>query len=67
MNSVTKEIAISILYITNAETMWKDLKEHFSQGNGARIFQLKKSISDLSQGNNFAMLTILFSKDFGMS
>jgi hypothetical protein len=52
-NSVMKEIASSILYITNAEIMWKNLKDHFSQGNGARIFELKKAISDLNQGNNF--------------
>ena len=52
MNYVTKKIAISILYITNAKTNWKDLKEHFSQGNGARIFELKKFISTLIQGNN---------------
>lgn len=32
--------------------MWKDLKDRFSQGNGTRIFELKKAISDLNQGNN---------------
>jgi hypothetical protein len=52
MNSVSKDIYTSILYITNAEVMWKDLKDHFSQSNGARIFELKKSISALIQGNN---------------
>ena len=44
---------MSILYITNAEVMWKDLKDRFSHGNGARVFELKKSISALIQGNNF--------------
>jgi hypothetical protein len=53
MNSVTKDIYINILYITNAEVMWKDLKDHFSQGNGARVFELKKSIFALIQGNNY--------------
>jgi hypothetical protein len=48
MNSVTKEITSSIFYIINAEFMWKDLKERFSQGNGACIFELKKAISDLN-------------------
>jgi hypothetical protein len=32
--------------------MWNDLKECFLQGNGTRIFKLKKAISDLNQGNN---------------
>jgi hypothetical protein len=40
INSISKEIAANIIYIDNAEAMWKDLKERFSQGNGPRIFQL---------------------------
>jgi len=52
MNSVSKEIAASIIYITTAEAMWKDLKERFSQGNAPRIFQLQKTMSALSQGNS---------------
>jgi hypothetical protein len=52
INSVSKEIAASIIYIDNAEAMWKDLKERFSQGNGPRIFQLQKSIVAITQGSN---------------
>jgi Trp operon repressor len=52
INSVSKEIAASIIYIDNAEAMWKDLKERFSQGNGPRIFQLQKSIAAITQGSN---------------
>jgi len=48
INSVSNEIAASIIYINNAETMWKDLKEHFSQDNGPRIFQLQKSIAAIT-------------------
>jgi hypothetical protein len=50
INSVSKEIASSIIYIDNAEAMWKDLKERFSQGNGPRIFQLQKSIAAITFG-----------------
>lgn len=32
--------------------MWNDLKESFLQGNGTRIFELKKAISGLNHGNN---------------
>jgi Trp operon repressor len=52
INSVSKDIAESIIYIDNAESMWKDLKERFSQGNGPRIFQLQKSIATITQGSN---------------
>ncbi|KAF5480412.1 hypothetical protein F2P56_001165 [Juglans regia] len=49
INSVTKNIASSILYIDVAADVWKDLQEHFSQRNRPRIFQLKKAISSLTQ------------------
>jgi hypothetical protein len=51
LNSVSQEIASSIIYIDSAEEMWNDIKERFSQQNGPRIFQLQKSISVLSQDN----------------
>jgi hypothetical protein len=52
INSVSKEITASIIYTDNAEAMWKDLKERFSQGNGSRIFQLQKSIAAITQGSH---------------
>jgi hypothetical protein len=53
LNSISKEIADSIIYIDSCHGMWLDLKEHFSQKNGPSVFQLQKSISVLSQGNSF--------------
>jgi hypothetical protein len=52
LNSVSKEIAESVIYIDTSHGMWLDLKERFSQKNGPRVFQLQKSISVLSQGNS---------------
>jgi hypothetical protein len=52
MNSVTKEIAARIIYISNVEAMWKDLNEQFSQGNGLRIFQLQKISAAIIQNFN---------------
>jgi hypothetical protein len=37
-NSISKDIAINILYITKVEDAWKDLKIRFSQGNGPKTF-----------------------------
>jgi hypothetical protein len=51
INSVSKEISISIISVDTAEAMWNDLKDRFSQQNGPRIFQIQKSISDLRQEN----------------
>lgn len=49
LNSIPKELAASVMYIDTAYKMWSDLKEHFSQGNGPRIFQLQKAIYIFSQ------------------
>lgn len=51
MNSIAKEIASNIIYLNLAEAMWKDLKERFIHGNDPRIYQLRKTISSLTQGN----------------
>ncbi|XP_042958069.1 uncharacterized protein LOC122293593 [Carya illinoinensis] len=50
LNSISPEIAASVLYVTTAFEIWTDLKERFSQKNGPQIFQIQKSISSLSQG-----------------
>jgi hypothetical protein len=46
--SISKDIAISILYITKVEDAWKDLKTRFSQENGPITFQLQKTIAALA-------------------
>ena len=51
-NYVSKDIVISILYITKAEDAWKYLKTWFSQENGPRTFQLQKTIAGLAQESN---------------
>lgn len=45
LNSISKDIAASVLYTNTAEEMWLDFKERFSQKNGPRIFRLQKAIS----------------------
>ncbi|XP_061352088.1 uncharacterized protein LOC133297044 [Gastrolobium bilobum] len=42
LNLVSKEIADSLLYFSNAYEVWTDLATRFSQANGPRIFQLKQ-------------------------
>ncbi len=38
LNSVSKEIVVSIIYIDTCYGMWIDLNEHFSQKNEPRVF-----------------------------
>ena len=42
LNAVCKDIADSIMYVDDAESMWIDLHDRFNQSNGPRIFQLFK-------------------------
>lgn len=48
LNSISRELASSIIYIESTKDIWSDLKDRFSQGNGPRVFQLQKAISILS-------------------
>ncbi|XP_059436248.1 uncharacterized protein LOC132169195 [Corylus avellana] len=49
LNSVSKEIYSTVIYITSAEVMWEDLKDRYSQRNGPCVFQLQKAISVVTQ------------------
>ncbi|XP_075486382.1 uncharacterized protein LOC142525993 [Primulina tabacum] len=51
LNSVTKEIADSLMYIPTAHGIWSDLRDRFNQSNGPRIFQIRKLLSGLQQGS----------------
>ncbi|KAL5562858.1 hypothetical protein UlMin_032605 [Ulmus minor] len=42
INAVTRDIADSLLYLDSVYEIWRDLCDRFSQGNGPRVFQIKK-------------------------
>ncbi|XP_075109063.1 uncharacterized protein LOC142180863 [Nicotiana tabacum] len=50
LNSLSKEIAESVLYSQSAEDLWSDLEDRFGQTNGAKLFQLQKEPSAVIQG-----------------
>ena len=43
--SVSHEIHPCILYAETVAQIWTDLKDHFSQSNAPKIYQLKQSIT----------------------
>lgn len=51
LNSISTEIRDSVVYFSTAQEIWEDLAIRFSQGNVPRIFQLKKELTSLNQGN----------------
>ncbi|XP_024027311.1 uncharacterized protein LOC112093336 [Morus notabilis] len=51
LNTVSKEIANSLLYLDSAHAVWADLHERFRQSNAPCIFQIKQQLHGLSQGS----------------
>ncbi|KAL5818430.1 hypothetical protein ACOSQ4_022272 [Xanthoceras sorbifolium] len=45
LNSIFPDIANSVIYTDTAKDVWEDLFNRFSQGNPARVFQIKRAIS----------------------
>ena len=52
LNVLTKPIADNIIYAKTARQMWVDLEERFAQVNGAKLYQVKKEMCNISQGAN---------------
>ena len=50
-NSISKDLQPSVVYFKTAREVWVDLQYRYSQGNGARIFELRKEVSSLTQEN----------------
>ncbi|XP_039041162.1 uncharacterized protein LOC120179705 [Hibiscus syriacus] len=50
LNAVSKELSASIVFASNAASVWDDLMEHFDKVNGFRIFFLHREIATISQG-----------------
>ncbi|KZV41298.1 hypothetical protein F511_40297 [Dorcoceras hygrometricum] len=49
LNSASREIADSLLYISTTYEIWNDLRDRFHQSNAPRIFQVKR-LAELHQG-----------------
>nr|XP_009763850.1 PREDICTED: uncharacterized protein LOC104215692 [Nicotiana sylvestris] len=52
LNSLSKEIVVSVLYSKSAQALWTDLEDRFVQSNEAKLYHLQKEISDLMQGSS---------------
>ncbi|XP_049390256.1 uncharacterized protein LOC125854717 [Solanum stenotomum] len=51
LNSLSKDIADSVIYSQTAKDLYTDLEQRFGQSNGAKLFHLQKELSDLVQDN----------------
>ena len=51
VNSLSKDLATSVMYIHIARDLWIDMRDRFSQPNVPRFFEIQKEILKLSQGS----------------
>ncbi|RVW15472.1 Retrovirus-related Pol polyprotein from transposon RE1 [Vitis vinifera] len=49
LNSLSQDLADSVIFSTTAQEVWEDLRDHFSQSNAPRIFQIERDIACLTQ------------------
>ncbi|GAV62910.1 UBN2_3 domain-containing protein [Cephalotus follicularis] len=66
-NSVSKDIASSVIFMKDAREVWLDLQNRFSQQNGPRIFEIQRSIvnhhrQNHSIGTNYTVLKRLWNE-----
>ncbi|XP_070040661.1 uncharacterized protein [Nicotiana tomentosiformis] len=51
-NSLSREIATSVLGYDTAREIWLDINERFGQSNGSRFIQIQREIGSISQGTS---------------
>ncbi|RVW99485.1 Retrovirus-related Pol polyprotein from transposon RE1 [Vitis vinifera] len=49
LNSLSQDLADSVIFSTTAQEVWEDLRDRFSQSNVPRIFQIERDIACLTQ------------------
>lgn len=59
LNSVSKDLEDSVLYIDTAAGIWKDLTDRFSEGNGPRIFQIQSPLRPYLKDRLLSLCIIL--------
>lgn len=52
INSIAKELYPSVMHKESARQIWIKLRDHYSQGNGPRIYEIKKQIASISRANS---------------
>ncbi|KAM3282710.1 hypothetical protein P3S67_026355 [Capsicum chacoense] len=52
LNSLSKDIADSVIYSKTVQELWIILEHKFGQSNGAKLYHLQKELNNLNQGTN---------------
>lgn len=51
-NSISLPLHSSVVFVGEAKDIWSELQEHFAQANGPRIYELKRALNSLTQGED---------------
>ncbi|XP_076937432.1 uncharacterized protein LOC143605058 [Bidens hawaiensis] len=51
LNTLSRDISASVLYTETAHKLWIEPNDRYEQVNGAKLYQLQKSICAISQGS----------------
>lgn len=51
LNSISRDICEDFLYFEIVRELWKELEQRFGESNGPLLYQIKRNISLLSQGD----------------
>lgn len=51
MNSVSKKIGQSLLFMSTAESIWKNILSRFKQEDALRVYEIEQQLSRLQQGS----------------
>lgn len=52
LNSLEAEIIESVMYTESAANLWNDIEKRYGQPNGSKVYQIRKALSSISQGNS---------------
>lgn len=51
-NSLSKDIADSVLHCDTARDLWRDIEERYGQSSASRYYQIQREIAGVSQGSS---------------
>ncbi|XP_056865811.1 uncharacterized protein LOC130511929 [Raphanus sativus] len=51
LNSVSKQIGQSLLFMSTAESIWKNILSRFKQDDAPRVYEIEQQLSRLQQGS----------------
>lgn len=57
LNSLAKEIADSVEYVSDSFELWKELEDRYDQTNGAKLYQVQREIMNCLKEHWISQLT----------